>query len=268
MQGHAVICEELLGAGAQVNVQTDPNCGSCRSLWRVRLRLHHLRHSAGPICLQLPRNGGEHACSNGRIVPRHVAERVLLPYLEHELLTPEALTLAERTARADIAQRRREASDKPKQRSAAIVRLDRQVEELERMLRDGTLLPAIAGAALDRARNERDGLDQADTAADDRRLEKVLKLLPRIADGYRRQVRALMDGGANPAVSHAARSVLLELFGGPVRLLPAETGDHLVAEVAPGRTVLLQAAGGRRVLNGSGGPLCSFPSLPFRHRVK
>jgi ankyrin repeat protein len=24
MQGHAVICEELLGAGAQVNVQTDP----------------------------------------------------------------------------------------------------------------------------------------------------------------------------------------------------------------------------------------------------
>ena len=92
---------------------------------------------------------------------------------------------------------------------------------------------------------DRDALDQANTQAQDRGLDKVVRMLPRIADAYRRQVKSLMDGSADQRAVHSARAALRDLFGGPVRLIPAESGDHLLAEVALSRTVLLQAAGGR-----------------------
>lgn len=62
----------------------------------------------------------------------------------------------------------------------------------------------------------------------------------------------------------AGRAALRDLLGSPVRLIPAVSGDCLLAEVARSRTVLLQAAG-RRVWNGSGGPICHLrATLPRR----
>jgi hypothetical protein len=134
------------------------------------------------------------------------------------------------------------------------VRLDQQVEELERLLKDGTLAPTVAGAVLEKVRTERAALDRADAKAEGRGLDKVVRLLPRVADAYRRQVRSLMDGTADPRTIHATRAALRDLFGGPVRLIPAESREHLLAEVGLSRTALLQAAG-QRVSSGSGGSL-------------
>ncbi|MCC7200958.1 MAG: recombinase family protein [Gammaproteobacteria bacterium] len=207
------------------------------------------------------RNGGQHACSTGLGVSKHVAESALLPFIEKELLTPEALGLAESTARQEARRMQQEQRAKPQQRTSAVARLDQQVEDLERLLREGTLSPAVAGAALEKARSDRQSLVDAGQAAGERGLDKAIRLLPRIAAAYRRQVQALIEGRADPATTRAARSALLELFGGPVRLTPAESRDHLVAEVSLSRAVLLQAAGGR-VSNGSGGRIALFPTSP------
>jgi len=117
-----------------------------------------------------------------------------------------------------------------------------------------TLVPTVAGAALEKVRSERSALDQADAKSEERGLDKVVRRLPRIAEAYRRQVRSLMDGTADPRTINATRAALRDLFGGPVRLLPADSRKHLLAEVGLSRTALLQAAG-QRVLTGSGGVL-------------
>ena len=108
-------------------------------------------------------------------------------------------------------------------------------------------------------RSERAAIEHVDVKSEERGLEKVVRLLPRIAEAYRRQVRSLMDGAAEPRTVNATRAALRDLLGGSVRLIPAESRDHLLAEVGLSRTALLQAAG-QRVSSGSGGPLWHFPT--------
>jgi hypothetical protein len=43
-----------------------------------------------------------------------------------------------------------------------------------------------------------------------------VRLLPKIADAYRRRVRALLAGTLEPHKITATRAALMELFGGPV----------------------------------------------------
>jgi hypothetical protein len=53
-------------------------------------------------------------------------------------------------------------------------------------------------------------------SADERGFDKVVRLLPKIADAYRRRVRALLAGTLEPHKITATRAALMELFGGPV----------------------------------------------------
>ena len=57
-------------------------------------------------------------------------------------------------------------------------KLSQQIEELEKILQDGRLSAAIAGAALDRARTERRALVKSDSKGSGRGLAKVAKILP------------------------------------------------------------------------------------------
>jgi hypothetical protein len=93
----------------------------------------------------------------------------------------------------------------------------------------------------------------------------VAELLPRIAQDY----AALVDDleVALQRDVDRARGNLRPVLG-DVRLTPDPTGEFLIAEGDMQAAQLLSATGPLFRKSGSGGPLCSFPSLPFRHRVK
>ena len=171
--------------------------------------------------------------------------------LEDQLLSPAAIKLAVDEIRR-LSRQSSETSTNPPELAAKIARLDRQIEQLSTMLKDGTLAPTIAGVALQKAHEERADALAARQHKGEIEVEKIVRILPKAAQGYLAQVRAIRQGHAEEAVIHRSRAVLSALFGGVVRLVPADTGDHLIAEVALSRTALVQAAGGR-VSNGSGG---------------
>jgi hypothetical protein len=55
-----------------------------------------------------------------------------------------------------------------------------------------------------------------------KRSAKVLAMLPRAAEAYRRQIVLGLEGDARAALK--ARVILRELFGGEIRLVPDDKG--------------------------------------------
>lgn len=150
-----------------------------------------------------------------------------------------------------------QALDQPRpKRSSKLAQVEQQIAELEQMLRDGRLSPAIAGAALDQARSERAAIIAADSNAGDRQLAKVIRVFPKAAEELNEQVKTLESELADPEIVQRARPIVHRLCGGKVPVTPDPTGKYLIAEVTWNAAPLLMAAGaGNSVWNGSGGPL-------------
>jgi hypothetical protein len=106
-------------------------------------------------------------------------------------------------------------------------------------------------AAIDRAAAKRSELqDQQHSAIPS---AKMFTMLPRAAEAYRRQITLGLDG--DPRAALKARSILRELFGGKIRLVPQLDGG-LTAHwnLHPG--ALLKGLG----TYGSGGGIWVIPS--------
>jgi hypothetical protein len=99
-------------------------------------------------------------------------------------------------------------------------------------------------AAIDRAEEKRRELEQQQPEA--RASAKVLSMLPRAADVYRRQVQQGLDG--DPRAALKARVFLREWFGGKVRLEPLPDGG-LMAHWNQSSAALLTAC--ERVVAGA-----------------
>ena len=124
--------------------------------------------------------------------------------------------------------------------------LTARIERLRERLKQGdTDMPADEiQAAIDRAAAKRNELrDQQQSTMP---TAKMFTKLPRAAEAYRRQITLGLDG--DPRAALKARSILRELFGGKIRLVPQLDGG-LVAHrnLHPG--ALLKALG----TYGSGG---------------
>lgn len=173
--------------------------------------------------------GGQHACSNNLGVPRLLAEQYLLEPVERDLLSPEAEAEGVRQMRAA----RTEAEKTPPAQ-------DRDLLELERLVREGILSAEIAAPSLEAARRR----------AAVRRAAPVDGLPWPTVAAWREAVRAMRETLRGPDVN-AARSVLRELVG-EVRCVPE--GQFMVAEMAS-QKVLMATGTGIGIWNGSGGPL-------------
>jgi len=114
-------------------------------------------------------------------------------------------------------------------------------------------------AAIERAEGKRAALLAAQPSA--KRSAKVLSMLPRAAEAYRRQIEQGLDG--DPRAALKARVILEDLFGGKVRLVPKPDGS-LWAEYALQPAALLKGVG----TDGSGGVICAVPTIPHRTRVR
>lgn len=176
------------------------------------------------------RHAGVVACSNKLLVSSDVAETKILEAVKNRLLSREAVTHAVKVMR-QIATA--DATAPPPE----LARIEAQIAELERLRAAGVLSPEIAGAALARAHRER---EQA------RRPSNVVDPLFGAEAEYLATVEAMREaiqGDDIPVAREALRAMV-----GPIRLHPQ--GNHLVAEVTPGRVMALAVN-----WNGSGGAL-------------
>ena len=135
--------------------------------------------------------------------------------------------------------------------------LTARIERLRERLKQGD--PDMAAdeieAAIDRAEEKRAELQDRQSAA--MPSSKVLTMLPRAAEAYRRQITLGLDG--DPRAALKARVILRELFGGNIRLVPQLDGG-LMAHWSLHPGALLKGLG----TYGIGGSIRSWKSLKVK----
>jgi site-specific DNA recombinase len=211
------------------------DCGLCGSKFIVMGGSQH-RYTCGTF-----HAGGPNACGNHISVPRAVAEEMILAPVVERLLSTRFVEHAVKTIR-EMARRERAAP--PAEVTAALARADAQIAELERMVREGLLTPAVAAPALATARGER----QAVLRAPARLTSRAPESLPLAAEAAFRETVAHMGKVLQGENLIEARELLREIVGA-VRLEPDT--DHLIAKFERSEIPLLTTQNGRWI--GSGG---------------
>lgn len=183
--------------------------------------------------------GGPHACSNGRSVPRAIAEQRILEPVMADLLSPEGIRIGLEALR----ETRREAEREPNPARA-------ELAELERLVREGILSRDTAAPAIDQARA---------------RIEEALGLQWPTEKLWRESVEEMREV-LNEGDVAASREVLAGIFG-TIRCRPAEEPGFVEAELPLWR-VLMATGTGSGIRVGSGGRIWTVVLLPCssRHR--
>ena len=179
--------------------------------------------------------GGDHACMNDRTVRRDLAEELILEPLHTEVLAPEAVEYTVRQMRKLWIE---EQSAPDIDRIPDVQRLDREIRELERLVRSGVLSSAVAGAALEKAHRERAAVLRAQERLPASAAAEVLFQ----AEQIHRETAGRLLELLRKAEVEAARMLLLPLFGGSIPCRPSQFGRYLIAEV--GLDLITLARGG------------------------
>lgn len=165
--------------------------------------------------------GGPYACSNALSVPRETAERLILAPVVDDLLSGPAIEEGVRALR-------RERAAAERHNPASI-----EVDELERLVREGVLSPDTAAPAIAAARAKAAATSSLPWPSERVWRETVANL------------RDVLLGEDIDAARDALRGIL-----GAIPCAPAEDGKHLVARLTA-RQVML--ATGNGIWIGSGG---------------
>ncbi len=199
--------------------------------------------------------GGRHACANGSTFPRAIAERLILAPIIDDLLSPAAVAEGVRVMREQRAALRPSRAEVP----------DREVVELERLVRLGVLSPDVAAPAIEAARRK-----VQQRHAEDEPTQVVLWPSER---AWREAVTHMRDVLQGDDIV-AAREVLRDLIG-PVRCHPAQDG-YVVAELGADSIQLATSSAktgtdpgsvGIGIRSGSGGSIRHLLArLPRHHR--
>ncbi len=189
--------------------------------------------------------GGPSACGMKLRVRQVVAETKILAEVEKDLLAPEAVDLAvSEMQRAWNQDAEAPACDA----SPELARLDRERDELERLVQAGILSGSTAAPALERVESQRRSLQAAARVERSRPASAVLFGAESAYRDIVGRMREVIQGTDVPLAREALRELLGEI---PVR--PAPCGLHLEAQLRLDRIPLLKAAGNDRGWVGSGG---------------
>ena len=161
------------------------------------------------------------ACSNAIRVRRDRVEAILLDPIRRELLSRERVERMAKEMRADFLDRVRSAQTRAVEAPREVQELSARIERLRERLRRGDedMAADEIQAAIDCAEAKRRDVLARDTPAPATRL---LTLLPQAAEAYRRQITRGLEGDAKATLK--ARTILRELFGGKIRLVPQLDG--------------------------------------------
>lgn len=150
------------------------------------------------------RNGGVAACANGMRIERKLAEVKLLAGLKSDLLTPQRIELVKREVRRLLVERQRTAgADTHVQRKRLHV-VRGEIDNIVRAIKAGILTPSTK-AELDSCEAEAARLEAA-VATDDVPTQKVLAMIPRVAERYRALVNGLEQRAARADARDNARA--------------------------------------------------------------
>ncbi len=177
------------------------------------------------------------ACSNAVRVRRDRIEPILLDPIRKDLLSPERVERMAKEMQASYLDQVRATQTRVVEAPQELQELVARIERLRDRLRQGDpdMTADEIQAAIERAeakRSELQGLDLESMPP-----AKIFRMLPRAAEEYRRQIALGLDGGPRAALK--ARSILRELFGGRIRLVP-EPGGGLTAHWNLHTAALLQ----------------------------
>jgi site-specific DNA recombinase len=226
------------------------DCGVCGSKFIIMGGSQH-RYICGAY-----HAGGRSACSNHISVRRAVAEDAILSPVVAKLFSPSFVEHGIKIIR-DLARHERGAP--PAEVTAALARADAQIGELERLVREGLLTPAVAALALAKARSER----QAALRATTRRTSQAPDSLALAAEAAFRETVSQMAKVLQGENLIEARELIREIVG-TVHLQP--DADHLIAKFERSEIPLLTTGNGRWI--GSGGPIWDlFSSAPNKDCV-
>lgn len=187
---------------------------------------------------------------------RELAERLLLAEIVTELLSDEAVAVAQKEMRDEFkrlhAPRRATSNASTDSR---LTRLNTEIEQFQVLMKAGTLSALAADAAI--AALERQRLEIVDSVSrrDRTALTSVVKLLPQTAQIYRAALRDLQSTISEPSERLAARTLIFELLAGKVSLRPADCGSYLIGRVELRPSVLVEKTSNNinSFQNGSGG---------------
>ena len=117
----------------------------------------------------------------------------------------------------------------PRQEAAQVTKKAAEIEQLRTLMRAGTLLQAVAQAAIKKAEEELRTLERIQPAKEENHLARIIRMLPRAADALRERIGRGNLGLRDPRSIMQGRNVLFSMFGGKVPLRPGTS--------KPGRTI-------------------------------
>lgn len=144
------------------------------------------------------RDGGPTARSNALRVRIDIAERKLIGDLVEEMLSPAAVALLEQQVRDHVREGSRAVQSLPTPAPADVVRKSAEIEQLKCLMKSGTLSPAVAQAAIDKAEEELQALRRRAPQREEKQTARIIRLLPQAADTLRERVRAGNAGLRDP----------------------------------------------------------------------
>jgi site-specific DNA recombinase len=184
-------------------------------------------------------NGGTGACSNGVRIRRDAIQAAILGRVNSDLLSPERVKAMTREMERYYADRMKEQACRSAEAPLELQQLDARLARLRERLRQGDpdMEPDELRAAIDKADAKRRELADLSSGVNDS--AKVLTMLPKAAELYRKQISDGLDG--SPEAAAKARTILRDMIG-EIRLQPTSEGG-LWAEYGMHPAVLLKGAG-------------------------
>jgi site-specific DNA recombinase len=184
-----------------------------------------------------------HTCENTVRVRRDVAERIILGKLDEMLLDPTLVKeMAKEMQRELNAQLRVKRPASEATGEAAL--LDERIKRLRKRLKEGDpdLDADELEVAIEKAEAKRAALAAA--PATQRDADRVVMMLPKAAEAYRRMVGLGLT--KDPEAAAQARTVLRQLVGGGIKLVPIQAKGgrpaHVEARFSLQRMALLAPA--------------------------
>lgn len=187
--------------------------------------------------------GGEHACTNGVTFRRDIAEELILRPTIEEMLSPEAIAEGVKMLREERAKAERAADRGPTE-------AEREVAELERLVREGLVSADVIAPALAEAKRK---------VKEQRKTAGVTLGLPWPSEQTWREAVENMRHILQGDDIQAARDVLKRLIR-EVRCTPAE--GYVIAEVQWFHILLATGTAGKGRFSGSGGLLLQNLTIP------
>lgn len=199
------------------------------------------------------KQGGLAACRNTARVKRERVEALLLPEIEEEILSDEAIEHAQKAIRAELRRLATRKDEVP--RAPRLAKLEADADELRRLQKTGKLSATVVHAALEAIERERAELPSSVSRAKGKASAEILRMIPQSAQLYRDAVRNLTATFTEPAERQQARALIAELLGGQVRVRQEGKAVYARLELDAGR--LLAVGGSTSRINdfkcGSGG---------------